>query len=254
VNELRKAFHHRLDEIHGDIVLIAALVTEAIPKGTEVLLSGDLNLADVVITGDDLLDARSLEAEEKCFQVLALQAPMARDLRAVVTAVHLIGEIERSGDLVVNICKGARRLYGVDLDPKLRGLIAKMGEQAHQLFGAAVKSYIESDAALAGSLNDRDDVLDALHREYIQAIFETHASHQLELQVGVQLALIGRFYERIGDHAVNIGERVRYMITGWMPEHAGAMRVQRAEQAAMESLNIPDDADEAGDPEGKAFP
>src|SRR3954463_6090518 len=72
VDELRKAFHHRLDEIHGDIVRIAALVTEAIPKGTEVLLSGDLNLADVVITGDDLLDARSLEVEEKCFQVLAL--------------------------------------------------------------------------------------------------------------------------------------------------------------------------------------
>src|SRR3954447_25950210 len=224
MNELRKAFHHRLDEIHGDIVRIAALVTEAIPKGTEVLLGGDLTLADVVITGDDLLDARSLEVEEKCFQVLALQAPMARDLRAVITAVHMIGEIERSGDLVVNICKGARRMYGVDLDPKLRGLIAKMGEQAHQLFNYAVTSYVESDAALAGAINDREDVLDQLHREYIQSIFETHASHQLDLQVGVQLALIGRFYERIGDHAVNIGERVRYMITGWMPEHTGAAR------------------------------
>jgi phosphate transport system protein len=251
VNELRKAFHHRLEEIHGDIVRIAAMVTETIPKGTDVLLDGDLNLADLVITGDDLLDARSLEAEEKCFQVLALQAPMARDLRAVITAVHMIGEIERSGDLVVNICKGARRLYGVDLDPKLRGLIAKMGEQAHRLFGLAVQSYMESDAALAGALNDFDDVLDALHGEYIQAIFETHASHQLDLQVGVQLALIGRFYERIGDHAVNIGERVRYMITGWMPEHAGAMRVQRAEQAAMEALEIPDDYE---DPQGTTFP
>jgi phosphate transport system protein len=245
-NELRRAFHQQLEEIRGDIVRIAALVTEAIPKGTAVVLNGDLKLADEIITADDLLDARTIEAEEKCFQVLALQAPMAKDLRSIIAAVHMTGEIERSGDLVVNICKGARRIYGVELDPKLRGLIAKMGEQAHRLFQDAVTAYVEEDAALAGALHDFDDRLDGLHREYIQAIFEYHGSRQFDMQVGVQLALIGRFYERIGDHAVNIGERVRYMVTGWMPEHVGAMRVQAAEEAAMASAALPDDPGEDG--------
>lgn len=232
MNEIRKQFHHQLADVRADIVRLGAMVLEAIPKGTAALLDGDLSLAESVISGDDHLDARAIEAEDRCYHILALQQPMAGDLRSVIAAIRMISELERSGDLVANICKAARRLYGVELHPKLRGLIAQMGDQSHQLFRFALDSYVNQDASLAAAVRDIDDVLDRLHAEFIQAIFESHASDAIDLQVGVQLALIGRFYERIGDHAVNVGERVRYMITGWLPEHTGALRHQAAEAEA----------------------
>src|SRR5918997_5427928 len=127
--DIRRTFHQQLDAVTSDIVRLAALTTEAIPRGTDVLLSGDLKGADELIMGDDVLDALSLEIEERCYQLLALQQPMASDLRAIVTAIRLTSEIERSADLVVNICKAARRIYGVQFDPKLRGLIDQMSQQ-----------------------------------------------------------------------------------------------------------------------------
>ncbi len=220
--ELRIGFHHQLDDVKADIVQLGQFVINAIPRATNVLLDGDLEGADLLIQGDDELDARSIDLEERCYKLLALQQPMAGDLRGIVGALRLIGEIERSGDLLANICKGSRRIYGHSLDPKLRGIISRMAEQASQLFTVAVDSYAGSDVVLAAALDDMDDLLDRLQTELIQAIFECHAAGTIDLQVAVQLAVIARFYERIGDHAVNIGERVRYIVTGWLPEHAGA--------------------------------
>jgi phosphate transport system protein len=222
--DIRKSFHQQLDEIQHDLVRMAAMVTEAIPRGTAVLLDGDLHGAQVLIEGDDVLDTLALELEERCYQMLALQQPMAGDLRSIVTAIRMISEIERSGDLMVNVAKGARRIYGTTFSPRLRGLITQMGDESTKLFRVAIDAYVEHDDSKAAALPDLDDRLDALHKDYIQEIFETHGRDELEIRAGVQLALIGRYYERIGDHAVNIGERVRYMVTGWLPEHTGAAR------------------------------
>ena len=145
-----------------------------IPRGTEVLLAIDLQGAQQLIEGDDELDALALDIEERCYQLLALQQPMAGDLRAIVTAIRLTSEIERSGDLMVNVAKGARRIYGVELDPRLRGLIEQMSEEAARLFRLAIDAYAEGNAASAAALDDMDDRLDPLHKEYIQAIFESH--------------------------------------------------------------------------------
>ena len=90
----------------------------------------------------------------------------------------------------------------------------------------AIDAYVERNASLGAALDDIDDGLDRLHRDYIEAIFESHATHHLSLQAAVQLALVGRYYERIGDHAVNIGQRVEYMVTGWLPEQTGAARLR----------------------------
>ena len=100
---------------------------------------------------------------------------------------------------------------------------------------AAVDSYVEDDAAKAAAIDDMDSLLDGLQREFIQVIFESHAAGRIDLQVAVQLAVVARFYERIGDHAVNIGERVRYMVTGWLPEHDGAARYRAQRGDAPES-------------------
>ncbi len=222
--DLRSSFHHMLDEIREDIAKLAAGVTESVPRATQILLTQDLEGAEYMILSDDEVDAQSLELEERCYRVLALQSPVASDLRQVVAALRIIAEVERSADLAVNICKAARRIYGHQLDPRLRGIIQKMGDQASKLFKEATEAYLTSDANRAAALDDMDGYLDDLQRQFVQAIFESHSAERLDLQVAVQLAVVARFYERIGDHAVNIGERVRYLVTGWGPEQDGAAR------------------------------
>jgi phosphate transport system protein len=214
MDELRRGFHTDLAEAKNELVRLAAQVTETIPRATAVLLDGDLEGADYLIRADDEVDNRTLELEEHCYRILALQAPVASDLRQVVALLRMSAEVERSADLLCNICKAARRIYGHDLDPKLRGIISRMGEQAEQLYEAAIASFVENDAAKAAALDDMDSFLDGLQKQFVQAIFESHAGGRIDLQVAVQLAVVARFYERIGDHAVNIGERVQFIITG----------------------------------------
>jgi phosphate transport system protein len=227
MDDLRPTFHSDLDEAKAELCRLAAMVTEKVPRATAVLLDGDLEGADYIIRGDDEIDARSLELEEHCYRILALQAPVASDLRQVIALLRMVADVERSADLLCNICKAARRIYGHELDPKLRGIIARMGEQAQQLYDAAIESFVENDAAKAAAIDDMDSYLDGLQKQFVQAIFESHAAGRIDLQVAVQLAVVARFYERIGDHAVNIGEKVRFVVTGWMPEQKGADRYRR---------------------------
>ena len=222
---IRTTFHQTLGEIRQEMVQMAAMVTEGIPRATAAMLDGDMATAQAIVEGDDPLDAKSVELEEVCYQQLALQQPMAGDLRGIITAIRMISEIERSGDLVVNIAKASRRIFGTELSAGLRGLIDQMGEESTRLFRYAIDAYVDEDESMGAALDDLDDRLDSIHRQYIQEIFVVHNEGNLPVQAAVQLALIGRYYERIGDHAVNIGERVRYMVSGWLPEHTGAARM-----------------------------
>jgi len=234
MTESRSAFHQQLDEIQRDLIRAAGRVTELIGRGTQALLDMDLGAVQGIVESDDETDAITLDIEERCFTVLARQQPMASDMRAVVTAIRLTSEIERSGDLMVNVGKAVRRLYGTEVPPRLRGLLEAMSNEAVRLFRLAIDAYADGDGDLAAALDDMDDRLDQLHKDYIQAILE-HFADARDVQMAVQLALVGRYYERIGDHAVNIGQRVQYMVTGWLPEHTGAARHharQRADGAA----------------------
>ncbi len=219
MDELRKTYHHELESARAELARLAALVAELIPRATAILLDSDLEGAEYIIRGDEEIDARCVELEEQCIRILALQAPVATELRQVVALLKMISEVERSGDLVRNICKAARRVYGHDLDPKLRGIINRMGEQAQQVFSAAIEAFVENDVAKAAALDDMDAYLDALQKQFIQAIFESQAAGRIDMQVAVQLAMVARFFERIGDHAVNMAERVRFTVTGWVPDH-----------------------------------
>jgi hypothetical protein len=115
MEELRKGFHHELDEVRLSLARLAASVIEAIPRATNVLLSGDLEGAEYLILADDEIDSRSIALEDRCYQLLALQAPVAGDLRQLISILKMVGEIERSADLTVNIAKAARRIYGHSL-------------------------------------------------------------------------------------------------------------------------------------------
>lgn len=220
MDELRKNFHQEIDAARAEVARMAASVAELIPRATQVLLDGDLEGADRIIRGDAEIDQRAVEAEEHCIELLALQAPVAGDLRQVVALLKMIADIERSGDLCAGICKAARRIYGHhELDPKLRGVIGRMGEQALALYRAAIEAFTENDVAKAAALDDMDAYLDALQKQLISTILESHSAGRIDLQVAVQMAIVARFYERIGDHAVNCGERVRFVLTGWLPDH-----------------------------------
>lgn len=226
MEELRRTFHKEIEDIRQEVLVLGRSVIEAIPRATAVLLKSDLEGADYLLQADDEIDARAIDIEDKCFQELALQSPVAGDLRLLVSMIKIAGELERSADLAVNICKAARRMYGHKIDPELADLIAKMSEQAQQLFISTMEAFADNDAAKAAAIDDMDTFLDGLHRRFIAEIFEIHAREAIDLQVAVQLAMVARFYERIGDHAVNVGERTRFIVTGWTPELKGAARHQ----------------------------
>jgi phosphate transport system protein len=224
--EHRLEFHESLDAIRQDVVRLGALTTEAIGRGTAALLDKDLGAAQSLIDDDDFLDALSLQIEDDCYRLLALQNPIAGDLRFIICSIRLVNELERSADLMVNVCKAARRLYDVDFDPRLRGLIQSMADEATRLTKAAIDAYVDADAALGAALDDMDSRLDDLQVKFVETMLTSHQDEQTELRSAVQLALIGRYYERIGDHAVNMGERVCFMVSGWLPEHTGAARLE----------------------------
>ncbi len=229
--EIRRAFIEELETIESALAQMGALVVDSINRVTEVLLELDIEAAQSVIEADDEVDLLAVELEERVYKVMALQNPVATDLRLLVAAVKLASEIERSADLVTNIAKAVHRMVGLELDRELRALIVGMGDQAGFLFQEAVASLLDRDADRADSLHAADDVLDELHARFVQQVFTSHDSGTLDVQQAVQLCLVARFYERLGDHAVNVGERVHFVVTGWMPEHAGA---ERARQRAAE--------------------
>ena len=224
MSDLRAGFHQQLEHVRTEVARLGASVVELIPRATDILLQQDLEGAEYVLQGDAEIDARALEIEETALQLLALQAPVAGDLRHLAAALKLAPEIERSADLCCNICKAARRIYPHQLDPKLRGGIQRMSDQAQLQYKEAIEAYLAVDDARAAAVPDMDDYLDEIHRTFVQTIFEIHARDGIELPVAVQLAMVARFYERLGDHAVNIAAKVRYVATGWMEEHDGAAR------------------------------
>jgi phosphate transport system protein len=215
--EARKTFHESLDELRVDVIRLAALTTEAIAGGTEALLDGDLAAAEQVIENDDEIDDLTHTIEDRTFLLLARQQPIATDLRFLVTVMRVGHELERSADLMVNVAKTTRRLYPHQLDPKLRGIINRMGSQASNQTRVAIDAFADSDPSWAAALADMDDAMDELTKSLFRHILASDSSDEAAVLLAVQMALVGRHYERIADHAVTIAERVGFMVTGEHP-------------------------------------
>jgi phosphate transport system protein len=226
LTETRKAFHEEIDEIANDVVRLGAMAVQAVQAGTDALLEGDLTAAERLVANDLTLDALMHSIEARTFFLMARQQPMAVDLRMLVTVLRVIHELERTGDLMVNIVKATRRLYPYQLDPRIRGLLHQMREQASAQLTVAVEAFAKRDPARAAALGDMDDVMDDLQKDLFRAIFSLQVTDEGILQEAVQIALIGRYYERIADHAVNVGERVAFIVTGegLEPRHAAVAR------------------------------
>jgi phosphate transport system protein len=215
--EARKSFHDSLDDLRTDVIRLAALTTEAIAAGTQALLDGDLNAAEAVIEADDVIDDLTHSIEDRTFLLLARQQPLATDLRFLVTVMRVAHELERSADLMVNVAKTTRRLYPHQLDPKLRGIIDRMGTQASNQTRVAIDAFADSDPSWAAALADMDDAMDELTKSLFRHVLAGDGSDEAAVVLAVQMALVGRHYERIADHAVTIAERVGFMVTGEHP-------------------------------------
>ncbi|MDQ1703375.1 MAG: phosphate transport system protein [Frankiaceae bacterium] len=218
--ETRRAFHEELSQLTTDTVRLAVMARRAIHSGTRALLELDLEAVSAVIDDDRQIDELTDSIEERAFDVLARQSPAAGDLRTLMTTIRGIHELERIGDHMVKIAKAARRLYPRAIEIEFASVIERMGLQAMEQLSLATEAFSERDVARAKTLADMDDVMDELQRELYRAIFAAGAKDDGQLQRAVQIALVGRFYERMADHSVNFGERVEFMVTGHFLEHA----------------------------------
>ena len=218
--EVRHSFAEHLDGIRSDVITLAGLTSEAIGASTRALLDADLLAADRVIAEDARGDALKEATEQRVYEMFATQQPMAGDLRTLLAVLRILQELQLTADLTVTISKAARRLYPGQLPPRIRGLIERMGAQASIQLNLAIDAFADLEVAIASALPDMDDVMDDLQKELFRAIFESSTGDEAGIQRAVQLALIGRYYERIADHAVLIGAWTRFMVTGEFPSRA----------------------------------
>jgi phosphate transport system protein len=221
VAETRKQYSEHLDEIRGDLIKLAARSCEQIGAATQALLDGDLAVVDQIYTTHEEIKALDTEIEQRCYQLFALQQPLASDLRTLLAVLRILHEIELTAGLMKNVARQTRRIYPRELPPRVRGIIERMGAQASVQMHLAVDAFADHDAAVASALPDMDDVMDDLQKELFRAIFAAGAPDEGALQTAVQIAFIGRDYERTADHAVTIGRWVEFMVTGRLPGENG---------------------------------
>ncbi len=216
MEDIRRTFHEHLEDVQNDIVRLAAMATEAIPRATAALLDRDLEATQQLIDDDDAIDVLTLDIEERIYDLIVRQSPVASDLRTLLSSLWMTSEIERSADLRPTSPRGHAGSTTSSSIPSPGGSSPRLARR-RRACSSGDRCVHRARGWLAIVLDGIDDRLDLLHGEFIQSLFE----HQPDsgLQPAVQLALIGRYYERIGDHAVNMGERVAYMVTGSFPDH-----------------------------------
>lgn len=209
-HEFRKQFDDQLAEIDAKVIRLFALVTEGIAAATEALLADDTDTAKATAERDTMVDELELDLEELAVQEIARQAPVASDMRYLVSVLRVVPELERSGDLAEHVAQRAVRGLATRLTPGLRGILEEMGETTVKMWRAAADAWAERDEDAATAIDRMDDRVDDLHEQLLSELFRSG----IELPDAVQTALLGRFYERLGDHAVHISERVHYLVAG----------------------------------------
>jgi phosphate transport system protein len=216
---MREAYQVELGQLAEELANMCAMSATAMELATKSLLDADLGLAEQVIGDDAKIDDARSACEEHAYALLALQAPVATDLRTVLAAIHAAESLERMGDLALHVAKAARRRHPKPVLPEqVKPYFAEMGRVAVELAHEAERVILEQDVAKARSLEEADDEMDDLHRHLFSVIMDTDWPHGVASAVDV--TLLGRFYERFADHAVSVAKRVVFVVTGRMPGYA----------------------------------
>lgn len=205
--EHRQQFQRELDAIEAKVDELFAMVAEDLTKATEALLNGDDEVVKLLAERELAIDALYREIEGLVNREIALQAPVASDLRFLLSVLRVVPELERSHDLVEHIARRANHILSEDLSPRTRGLVERMGKLAAGMWRQAAESWYQRDRSAAAVLKQRDEEMNELHSSLTAEL----AAGRMALPVTMEMTLVARFYERLGDHAVNIARRVIYL-------------------------------------------
>jgi phosphate transport system protein len=218
---MREAFHEQLDALFTDLADIATQVRQAVRDASRALLTSDVEVAEAVISADREIDRAAEKVEDSAFMLLTLQQPVAGDLRMVVAALRMVSELERMGDLSVHVAKIARlRVPEVAVPAEARPTMLRMATVAEEMVARVVRIIGERDVEAAEELELMDDEMDQLRvTTFSQLLADDEWRHGIES--AVDIALLGRYYERIADHAVSVARRIVFVVTGRHP--AGAL-------------------------------
>jgi phosphate transport system protein len=210
---MRNAYFDQLDAIVDELVAMTHEVQVAVSRSTQALLTADAEIAERVISDDAALDAARERVEEQSFELLALQQPVASDLRMLVAALRMVADLERMGDLSVHVAKVARlRVPQVAVPEEIIPTIQRMATVAEKMVGTVAGIIAERDVEGARQLEEDDEEMDQLRRSSFRLMLDDSWPHGVE--PAVDIALLGRYYERIADHAVSLARRVVYLVTG----------------------------------------
>ena len=209
----RAAFSEQLEAIDRELVATAVLVSDLIHPVTTAFLEADAHGAGRAIVVDTEVDRRCVLLEERCFELLARQSPVAGDLRRVVAALRSIADIQRSGDLLSHVAESLAWVHPPSMRDELRDLLARLGHVSGQVFAGAVDAWRRHDALAAVELQHLDDEVDLLQKSLLTELYLGGQT----VEEAVSLALICRYYERIADHGVEMARQVAFFLTGDRP-------------------------------------
>ncbi len=214
---MRASYHEALSAVSADLVRMTELVQESVQTATRALLEADLSAAEQVISGDAVLDALHDDLESRCFSLLARQAPVAGELRTLVAALRMVADLARMGDLSAHVAKIARMRYPKKAVPDtMESNFRRMAQLAEDMVRLAGRTLAERNVLDAERMADHDEEVDELRTLQFRRLLDDSWPHGVE--AAVDCALLGRYYERIADHAVLLGSRVIYIVTGLHPE------------------------------------
>ncbi len=205
-------FQEELEQLQTRLLAMGGLAEDRVRASVEGLVSRDMTVVDSVLAGDTPINELHIEIDDRCFKLLALHQPMAADLRAIVAAVKNNTDLERVGDLAVNIAEAAKRYLQ---HPPVKPLIdiPRMGDIAEGMLRDALDAFVRRDIGLAEAVLAEDDRLDALKTQIFRELLTFMLSDPSTIEPSLDLILISRHLERIGDHATNIAEDVIFMVS-----------------------------------------
>jgi phosphate transport system protein len=223
MNHIRH-FADELAELKDRLLVMGGLAEERLEEAVRAMVDRDRALIRAVIRGDEAINRLHLEIDDRCFKLLALRQPMAIDLRTIVSAVKINGDLERIGDLAVNVAEAAERyLTHSPVKPLID--LPRMGEMAQEMLHDALHAFVAGNAQAAQAVLERDDELDALKGQVVRELLTYMLGDPRTIEPGIDLILVSRHLERVGDHATNIAEDVIFIVEARDVRHHRADRL-----------------------------
>jgi phosphate transport system protein len=212
--EYRQDFQRELDAIEARVIELFGMLAEDLARATDALLTGNNEVVKLLAERDKTIAGLYPELEALASRAILMQAPVASDLRFLLTVLRIVPELERSHSLVEHIARRADHFLANDLSPRTRGLAERMGALAADMWRQAIDGWYRRDASVADAVAERDEEMDELY----SSLFGELASGTMALPVTMEMTLVARFYERLGDHAVNVASRIIYLAGSQKPE------------------------------------